>query len=729
MALTWDSALSAFGLFGDEVDLERARDMNDRLLKVQLLQIALLTTMMLGGIPQYNNWAAVPIVLSELGFLISLLFPLDFARAQLPLVGGWLIGALATMSAIAIAGDPRVYVWAVAPVSIQFIGVIWTRKLTVAASVSIVLLVTATALLFDRDALDEHWWVLLPCFVVTILTAAAATTLRDVENVTRGAVLVDALTGLRNRVAMQSAMAELTTDGGTASIVVFDLDHFKEINDVHGHAAGDTVLQAASTRMREALGPDVQLFRYGGEEFVAVLPGVDTDEAVRLAERVRSAVSAGPIGGLAITLSAGVATAKQGHAFHGNDVFRQADAAMYQAKQEGRNRVCIATGGEGATGSPDPQRTGELSVVTKFAPESDVPRPLPTGGRHRWLVRSVVQRDQLLAVTRGFTPSRLRFINGTLLLTALLLLPEIGIWPTVILTVHAIVLDPVFRRSQRTLDEQLRGGEAAVLVEAALSMTLIVAAIVSADEPALYLLPLILVPAFPATAAYPNIASWLLALQGIGLCLLAGLIVDWDAVVHNPIIVTMPIGLLTSVLLIGATIGRSAVDHRAAAIIDPLTGLLNRAALDLRLPEIGEAAAARNTPVTVIVGDLDHFKQINDEHGHAVGDEVLIAAAERIRDEVRVADALYRVGGEEFIVLLAATESDAGCEVAERIREAIAREPVGGLPVTISLGVASATGPAFRYSEVFGRADTALLAAKQAGRNRVSAAPAADTAA
>jgi len=165
--------------------------MNDRLLKVQLLQIALLTTMMLGGIPQYNNWAAVPIVLSELGFLISLLFPLDFARAQLPLVGGWLIGALATMSAIAIAGDPRVYVWAVAPVSIQFIGVIWTRKLTVAASVSIVLLVTATALLFDRDALDEHWWVLLPCFVVTILTAAAATTLRDVENVTRGAVLVD----------------------------------------------------------------------------------------------------------------------------------------------------------------------------------------------------------------------------------------------------------------------------------------------------------------------------------------------------------------------------------------------------------------------------------------------------------------------------------------------------------------------------------------------------------
>ena len=87
-----EAFLNAFGLFGDDVDLERARDMNERLLKVQLLQIAVLTAMMLGGIVAYNPLAAIPIVLSELGFLISLLFPLDFARAQLPLMGGWFIG-------------------------------------------------------------------------------------------------------------------------------------------------------------------------------------------------------------------------------------------------------------------------------------------------------------------------------------------------------------------------------------------------------------------------------------------------------------------------------------------------------------------------------------------------------------------------------------------------------------------------------------------------------------
>ena len=100
MRLTRDYILSAFGLFGDDVDLERARDMNERLLKVQLLQIALLTAMLLGGIVAYNPLAAIPIVLSEIGFLISLLFPLDFARAQLPLMAGWFIGQAATMTAI-----------------------------------------------------------------------------------------------------------------------------------------------------------------------------------------------------------------------------------------------------------------------------------------------------------------------------------------------------------------------------------------------------------------------------------------------------------------------------------------------------------------------------------------------------------------------------------------------------------------------------------------------------
>jgi len=723
MQLTRDDFLSAFGLFGDEVDLERGRDMNQRLINVQLLQIALLFLMMMGGIVAYNPIAAVPIVLSEIGFLISLLFPLDVARAQLPMVGGWLIGLFATMAAIVMAGPPRVYLWAAAPVSIQFIGVIWTRKLTVAAATTTTIFVIVTALIFDTEAITEHWWVILPMLVVNVLTAASATTMRDIDNATRGAVLVDSLTSLHNRVAMQSALAELTTDGGAASIAVLDLDHFKEINDVHGHGTGDTVLQTAAERMRTTLGERGQLFRYGGEEFVAVMPETSTDAAVAISEQVRSAVAASTIGGLAITTSVGVATAKQGHAFHGDEVFRRADDALYAAKQQGRNRVCVAPCPENEDPAAAQPKVKDIGPVATIADDGAVPRPLPTAGRHRWLVRSIVQRDQLLAVTGGFTPAMLRFFNATLLLTMLLLVGTNGWWPVVVAAGHAVLFDPALRPSQRILRGQFRGGETALLAEAMLSMLVIVLAIVVAREPALYLLPLILVPAFPATAAYPNLASVILMVEGIALCLGAGWIVDWQMIADNPIIVTMPIGLLSSIILIGATVGRSAVDHRAAAIIDPLTGLLNRAALDLRLPEIADVASAQQSPVTVVVGDLDRFKQINDEFGHSTGDEVLVAAAERIRDEVRVQDALYRVGGEEFVVLLAATPVGAGYDVAERIRHAIESEPVGGLNVTISLGVATATGDEFRYSEVFGRADQALMQAKAAGRNRVSVAP------
>ena len=284
-------------------------------------------------------------------------------------------------------------------------------------------------------------------------------------------------------------------------------------------------------------------------------------------------------------------------------------------------------------------------------------------------------------------------------------------------------MDPRFRLSLRMARDHSLRYETAPLVEAGLSIALITLAVSVTSTPALYLLALMAIPAQSVTAAYPFRASAILIAEAAVLALAAGLIRDPSAVAQNPVIVAMPIALVAAVALVGASVGRSAVDHRAAAIIDPLTGLLNRAALDLRLPEISEMAAERNTPVTVIVGDVDHFKAINDVHGHSRGDEVLAAIAERIRSVVRPSDALYRVGGEEFVVLLASTQAGTGTEIAERIRKAVAGEPICGLPVTISLGVAGSPGISFRYSETFTRADGALMVAKQEGRNRVSNAP------
>jgi diguanylate cyclase (GGDEF)-like protein len=126
-------------------------------------------------------------------------------------------------------------------------------------------------------------------------------------------------------------------------------------------------------------------------------------------------------------------------------------------------------------------------------------------------------------------------------------------------------------------------------------------------------------------------------------------------------------------------------------------------------------------PVGIIVGDLDHFKDINDSLGHTVGDAVLTDVAYRMRKQLRAFDLAYRLGGEEFLVLLPGADIQQATAMAERLRQHIAAQIVGnGQRVTMSFGVsASENGATFDYSSVFARADAALYEAKRSGRNRV----------
>ncbi|MEI2702628.1 MAG: GGDEF domain-containing protein [Baekduia sp.] len=708
--------LTFFGLFGDEVDGSRAEDMSRRVMRQQLLAVVIVTAVFLSG--GYGGDAALLIALSEIGFLGAVVLPRYLERPQLPLVGLWLLGQSLLVLAILAAGSGRAYLWGILAISIQFIGVIWTRKLTITATLVTIAMIAAAVAWIGGGISDATPVELIPAIVLLGMTAAAASTLRDLDYASRGNVLTDALTGLSNRVAMQQQMAAITTDGGPAAIVVLDLDHFKSINDIHGHAVGDAVLTAAAIRMERALGDDGTLYRYGGEEFVAILCSEAIARAEQVAERLRGAIAESPVGGLTVTVSGGLATTTRRHEADAHEIFRRADAALYRAKDEGRNRVAIASK---EAEQADGRR--ELPIAIKGHQPDGIARPLQTGGRSRWLVGSVVQRDQLLAVLRGFSVTRLRAVNLVLVGAGIAAAPSVGWWPAVALAAHAVVLDPRLRRSSRMADDSTLRTESAALAEAVASMIWIAAAVALANEPALYLLALLVLPAFPVSAAYPQRAVVLLVGVSALLAGAAGFLIAPDEIAGNPAIVTMPVALVACVGMVGAAIGRSAVDHRSAAIIDPLTGLLNRAALDLRLPEISEHASSHRTPVTVIVGDLDHFKAINDEHGHATGDRVLAGVAERIREIVRSADAAYRVGGEEFVVLLPTTQTGAGAGVAERIREAIAREPVAGVAVTMSFGVAGSPGESFRYSEAFSRADAAMLAAKQAGRDRVLTAP------
>jgi diguanylate cyclase (GGDEF)-like protein len=159
-------------------------------------------------------------------------------------------------------------------------------------------------------------------------------------------------------------------------------------------------------------------------------------------------------------------------------------------------------------------------------------------------------------------------------------------------------------------------------------------------------------------------------------------------------------------------------------VLDPLTGLLNRASLESRAAEIEQQARLTDGAVAVVLLDLDRFKRVNDEHGHERGDAVLRDAAYEIRKVLRSFELVYRIGGEEFLLLLPGADLDAGVEIAERVRVAVAMACPGEVEMTLSAGVATASGTDVRYDALFRAADLALLSAKREGRDRVVAASA-----
>ena len=148
---------------------------------------------------------------------------------------------------------------------------------------------------------------------------------------------------------------------------------------------------------------------------------------------------------------------------------------------------------------------------------------------------------------------------------------------------------------------------------------------------------------------------------------------------------------------------------------DPLTGLPNRRAFAEELQAVADTGAA----YSVAICDIDHFKQVNDEHGHSEGDRVLVVVADALREHRAARGRVARVGGEEFVVLFPGQRADAAMRECETLRQAVADLSIG-LPVTLSFGVAEGR-PGEMVEDVFARADVALYAAKRGGRNRVEA--------
>lgn len=159
------------------------------------------------------------------------------------------------------------------------------------------------------------------------------------------------------------------------------------------------------------------------------------------------------------------------------------------------------------------------------------------------------------------------------------------------------------------------------------------------------------------------------------------------------------------------------------ALTDSLTGLYNRRYLEVHMEKMIESNAHSQKALGIVLMDIDHFKSVNDTHGHNVGDEVLKVFAQRLKDNLRSFDMVARLGGEEFVALLPDVSPERAYSVAERLRRAIADEPIpcsvegGALDITTSIGGAVLNNGGHSITAVLERADKCLYEAKDAGRN------------
>lgn len=186
------------------------------------------------------------------------------------------------------------------------------------------------------------------------------------------------------------------------------------------------------------------------------------------------------------------------------------------------------------------------------------------------------------------------------------------------------------------------------------------------------------------------------------------------------------IATLIVLALVHATLTRYQLRMEHMAAVDKLTGLLNRQAFTLIIDKLIAEHHREPRPTSLLLADVDHFKDVNDRYGHLSGDSILQGVAQALQDGLRESDFAVRWGGEEFLLVLNGCNAEEAQHIAEDLRQSISQKSFSAkgqaLAVTISIGVAEYDG-AEQRDQWINRADTALYAAKSSGRNQVSVAP------
>jgi diguanylate cyclase (GGDEF)-like protein len=333
-----------------------------------------------------------------------------------------------------------------------------------------------------------------------------------------------------------------------------------------------------------------------------------------------------------------------------------------------------------------------------------------------WLCPTPLHRERLLEMEGKISRAR-AIMYGSLAVAFAVGIPWIGAWTLIPLAASVIayaLLRPRIATSERP--EYL---VAATVVNAQVLIGIGIALSGGPHSPTItmLLLPIVTLPArFSPRGVYSGLAVTVVVLiaSTIG--------VDPQGFVDDPTYVLLGLASCAGLAAFAETLMRAEMEQRSDAVLDPLTGLLNRKALGARFEEIAQQASLAGAPICLIAGDLDHFKRVNDDHGHDRGDAVLKDAAYVLRKQLRSFELIYRLGGEEFLIVLPGVGVPEGRAIAERVRTGLEEARPGGLDVTMSLGVAGASGGDVAFEPLFRAADRALYEAKRAGRNRVVAA-------
>jgi diguanylate cyclase (GGDEF)-like protein len=329
-----------------EARRERLLDMELRVRRYRTACFAILAVALASAGPEVGWWWIAPLAAGLCGFAIADRFMRNSARPQLWVAGAW--GALPLLLAAAViaTGGPTspALMWFALPA--VTLGARFEPRGMVFGTIYIVAFFLLSSVVLDPASAAEHSQTLTAAMALILSTVILSGALVESDRAHRRRSTLDPLTGLFNRNALEQRLAELEgqpsneEEGLSHALLLCDLDHFKQVNDQMGHAAGDAVLQDVAYVMRATLRAGDSIYRVGGEEILVILPGAGREEATEIAERLRVAVRERQPVGVEVTVSIGVAVSKPAKV-DTDDLIARADAALYAAKAGGRDTIRV----------------------------------------------------------------------------------------------------------------------------------------------------------------------------------------------------------------------------------------------------------------------------------------------------------------------------------------------------------------------------------------------------